>query len=198
MEKWLSYLYPIKIEEASSAINESLEIVLVKGSLQLCTDRAVYSYEYKYENFRKLFELFDFSRLNGDQVLLLGLGLGSVIQLINHHKSNIRYTAIEIDEEVIYLAEKYILKNLNDDIQIINTNGHSYMQITEEKFDMICMDIFIDDWIPDEFLTKDFCELLKKALKPNGVVIYNTPAFSHKSSNTSRRFFKSHFKSVLP
>ena len=150
-KRWLSYLYPIRLEETSSDTNERLEVILVKGSLQLCTDRAVYSYEYRYENFRKLFELFDFNRLKGDQVLILGLGLGSVIQLVNQYKPHANYTAIEIDDEVIYLAEKYVLNHLDNDIQIINTDGNTFLQITEQKFDLICMDIFIDDWIPQEF-----------------------------------------------
>lgn len=193
-KRWWSYLSPIKIDSIASDINNNLEIILVKGQLQLCTDKAVYSYEYKYENFRQLFDLMDFSKVKGKNVLLLGLGLGSVIQLINYHKKEMLYTAIELDDEVIHLAEKYILKPLDINVQIIQTNGYTYPWTTEEKFDLICMDIFIDDWIPNEFLSTEYCQSLKDLLNPNGTVVYNTPAFNKESASQSKHFYLDHFK----
>ena len=59
------------------------------------------------------------------------------------------------------------------------------------------MDIFIDDWIPDEFLSVEFCEDLKSILSEQGVVIYNTPAFNKKSMTNSQRFFNDKFKKAF-
>ncbi|MEE9372056.1 MAG: methyltransferase [Saprospiraceae bacterium] len=192
-----SYLSPVVLDSITSDINENLEVLLVRGHIQLCTQRAVYSYEHKYENFRLLFEKLDFAKFKGEKILLLGLGLGSIIQILDSIKKNLKYTAVELDEEVIYLAETHILKHLHVDLQVICNNAHHYVQVTEEKYDMICMDVFIDDWIPDEFLTLDFCLGLKSILSESGIVIFNTPAFSKKSANTSHRFFTNHFKNAF-
>ncbi len=195
--RWWSYISPIRLDTSSSEINENLEVLLVRGNIQLCTEKAVYSYEHKYDNFKLIFDQLDFNKLSGKNILLLGLGLGSVVQLLDGYKKGLNYTAVELDEEVIFLAEKHILKHLEVDIQIVQSDGHTFPQVTSEKYDLICMDIFIDDWIPKDFLTNDFCNSLKSILAERGTVIYNTPAFNKRSANSSRRFYKNKFKSIF-
>lgn len=196
--RWWSYIAPVRLDAIHSDVNEDLEVLLVRGNIQLCTKRAVYSYEHKYENFRLLFDRLDFKNFTGSEVLLLGLGLGSVLQLLDLKKKNLRYTAVELDEEVIFLAEEHILKHLDVDLEVVHSDGFIYTQTTGQKYDLVCMDIFIDDWIPDEFLSVAFCKALKSILTESGVVVFNTPAFSQRSAKSSTRFYKSHFKKTFP
>ncbi len=196
--KWYSYLIDIELEISSSEINEYLEVILTSGRIQLCTKKAIYSNEKRYDNFRRLFERMDFEKMRGKQVLLLGLGLGSVIQLLEAEKQNFYFTAVELDEEIIRLAEKYILHNLDTPINIISADALTYVKLAQEKFDLICMDIFIDDVVPDQFKTKEFCELLNNLLTESGTLVYNCPAFNRASSDNSKDFFENSFKKVFP
>jgi len=59
------------------------------------------------------------------------------------------------------------------------------------------MDIFIDDWIPEEFLSEEFNKSLKSMLPENGLIIYNTPAFNKESALKSRQFFENQFQKIF-
>lgn len=140
----------------------------------------------------------DLELINGKRVLCLGLGLGSVIQLISERSKNVQFTAVELDDEVIRLAEKYILHKVDADIEVIAADALIFMQMTQWEYDMICMDIFIDDEIPEVFMSKDFCSLLKGAVENSGIIIFNTPAFDKKVAKESTLFFNKMFKDVFP
>ena len=196
-QRWWSYLSPVRIEAVDSDVNDNLELLLVRGRMQLCTANAVYSYENRYENFRQTFQKLELSGLEGGKVLVLGLGLGSIVQMLEEQQKEYDYTVVELDEDVIYLAEKYVLSKLNAKVQTICSSGEAFCQNTLDKYDLVCMDIFIDDWIPDGCLTLPFCQSLKSLLNERGLVIFNTPAFDKKSARNSKLFFKNRFLRVF-
>ena len=87
-KKMLSYLIDLRIEQSSSDHHRHLDIWLSKGRFQLCTENAVYSYEDLYDNFGKLFtKKLAMERLPGNQVLILGLGLGSIAIILDQLSS---------------------------------------------------------------------------------------------------------------
>ena len=106
-KRFLSYLFEIHIESTSSEYNPHLYVSLQKGRYQLSTANAVYSFEDLYDNFSDAFKEIDLDRLNIQNVLILGFGLGSIpIILEQNFKKKYHYTGVEIDEEVLYLAKK--------------------------------------------------------------------------------------------
>ena len=198
--KWkiaLSYVYDQLIETSSSEYNEELYLLLVKGRYQLVTDKVIYSFEDKYDNFFDLFKLLNLKDVKS--CLILGFGLGSIPVMLEHNFSlDISYTAIEIDEEIIYLASKYVLDELDSQVNLICTDAENYMAFNEERYDMICADIFINDEIPEAFKTIDFLEQCKASLSSHGLLIYNTLYLTDNDQLKSRAFFNDVFKSVFP
>ena len=93
--------------------------------------------------------------------------------LEKHFDKSFDYTLVELDEEVVYLANKYILKNLKSKTTVINTNALRYIEQSQEKFDMICMDVFVDNIIPVEFRQTASLEHLSRLLKGQGILLYN-------------------------
>ena len=77
-KRLLSYFFEWHIESAPSEANPHLYVSLKNGRYQLCTANAVYSYEDLYTNFLRAFEQIDFDKVPGKDVLILGLGLGSI------------------------------------------------------------------------------------------------------------------------
>lgn len=173
-KKLKSYFTDIEIETSSSFYNPVLQVLLSKGRYQLCTSEAVYSYEDKYINFYETFKKIDWKKLNINNVLLLGLGLASVPQMLekNFHK-NFSFQCVEIDEEIIRLADDYILCNLDSFIEITNTDAEIYVKLCNEKFDMIIIDIFSDNVVPEKFETKEFLLNIQKILSSDGLVLFN-------------------------
>ncbi len=197
--KILSYFKDVEIETISSEFNPVLSVCIKNGRYQLCTEEAVYSYADKYDNFRLSFDKINFQHLEMDNVLLLGLGLGSIpFMLEKNYQYDFQYTAVEIDESVIYLAEKYVLSDLKSPITVIQADADIFMQQHDECYDMIAMDVFDSDVVPENFESFSFLKNLKSCLSANGFVIYNRLAVTPQDRRESRQFFEDQFKVIFP
>ncbi|MCO6493161.1 MAG: hypothetical protein J5I98_32375 [Phaeodactylibacter sp.] len=195
----LSYLFEWHIESAPSEANPHLYVSLKNGRYQLCTANAVYSYEDLYTNFLWAFEHIQLDEVPGEDVLILGLGLGS-IPLILEKKfgRQYRYTAVELDEAVVYLAGRYGLGQLSSPVATICADAYSFLMLNEEQYGMICMDIFLDDVVPRQFESSEFLEALKDALAPGGLLLYNRLADNPRDQKATQHFFERRFLSVFP
>ncbi len=196
-KKWLSHIIEITLESTSSKHNPVLVVSLDRGSVKLSTDTAIYSYGEKYDNFGDLFKAMDLGSVK--DVLVLGLGLGSIPVLLENCSFNdFSFTCVEIDEEVIYLASKYTIGSLRSPCQIIHADVAHFIEVESRKFDLITVDIFDSDIIPDVFQTVDFLERLKLLLKKRGVVLYNRLAFTEEDTIQSQKYFDEIFIKSFP
>ncbi len=196
---YLSYLYEIPIEDSGSAHNPSLFLSLKRGRYQLCTANAVYSFGDLYTNFRRAFQRLELSGLSGDEVLVLGLGLGSIPLLLETvFAQKLHYTAVEIDDVVIEMASRYVLKDLQSPITCLQANAVFFVQQTEEQYDLICMDIFDDDVVPEACESIDYLEALRDRLRPGGLLLYNRLAATPMDKEASNNFYLQRFRQVFP
>ena len=194
----LSYFWEQQIESVASEINEELSVSLIKGRYQLYTTNAIYSFEDLYYNFVGAFQQMDLEKLPGSKVLILGFGLGSIpIILENKFDTFFEYTAVEIDEAVLYLANKYAVPKINSPIQFICADALQFVNTTEELYDMVLVDIFLDDVIPEKFGQKTFLESLSEIINPNGVILYNKLALTDEDKRESKKYFKEIFHPVF-
>ncbi|NBU52453.1 MAG: hypothetical protein EBS24_07505, partial [Chitinophagia bacterium] len=179
-QKILSYFIDLSLEKSSSPYNPYLEVLLVKGRNQLITKNAIYSFDDKYENFYTSFNKIAWQKLKAKNALILGLGLGSVIYMLeNNFKKKFSYDCVEIDPEIIRLAEKYSLNKIKSPVQTFQTDAHSYVNISSQQYDLILMDVFQSAKVPGKFETIDFLNALKSILNSNGVILYNRMNISH-------------------
>lgn len=195
----MSYLAEIHIESTSSTYNPHLYVSLRRGRYQLSTANAIYSYADLYTNFDRAFQQIDLDQLVGNEVLVLGFGLGSIpIILEKKMKQDLNYTVVEIDEEVLYLANRYTLPDLTSSISTICTDAAIFVAQCTEQFDLICMDIFLDDTIPSQFESREFLTQLQSLLTPNGILLYNCLAAKQKDIAHTTHFYEQVFLSVFP
>lgn len=197
--KLLSYFVDIQLEETLSAYSGKLEVICRNGRYALCTENAVYSYEDLYVNFRDSFQQIDLDKYGIKNVLVLGLGLGSIPLLLEKKfKKTYHYTLIEIDQKVVDLAEKYTLDELKSSYSIICMDALEYVRDCTQKFDLVAIDIFIDDQIPSAFESVQFLENVKKVLSPNALLMYNQLTYSDTLLAKTELFFQHKFKQVFP
>lgn len=198
-KNWLSYLFEWHIESSASEYNPHLYVSLKQGRYQLCTAHAVYSFADLYSNFGDTFKLLDWVSNPVEKVLVLGLGLGSVPLLLEQHLgTDFHCTAIEIDEAVIGLAAKYGLPDLNAPIEVICADAQAYLAQSTEHFDLICMDIFLDDKVPPFFEGAAFLQSLKERLAPDGILLYNRLAATPPDTKATEAFYHDSFLSTFP
>ena len=186
---YLSYLFEFHIESAPSEINPHLYVSLTRGRYQLSTANAVYSYADLYDNFLSAFQKIKIETLVIEDVLLLGFGLGSIPYMLEKKfDKTFRYTAVEIDENVLYLANKYVLPELKAPINFVPNDAAIFVSYCQEQFDLICMDIFLDDEIPAYFESETYLLQLKALLKPNGVLLFNKLALREDDKERCKAF----------
>lgn len=193
-----SYITDVHIESMSSDYNEELHVLLSKGRYQLCTPNAIYSYGDKYDNFTETFNQLQLDDSIKD-VLILGFGLGSIPYMLEKkYGKRYSYTGVEIDDTVIYLASKYVLDDLKSEVQLINADAWNFVQLTEYRYDMICVDIFIDDKIPKIFLTSDFLEIIQSNLTENGILLFNHLGMRQQDADAAMQYHDEIFNKQFP
>ncbi len=198
-KRLLSHLSELHIESAPSDINPHLYVSLSRGRYQLCTANAIYSFEDLYDNFKLSFEVLDFERLGEARVLLLGVGLGSVPQMLEKvFQKRFHYTGVEIDENVLYLANKYVLRDLESPMEMHVADAWDYIRSTSEKYDLICMDVFVDDIVPDRMWSISYLEMLRDTLVDSGVLLFNCLARKRQDIAKTRDFLLNEFLTVFP
>jgi len=198
--RWLSYLYEQILETASSEHNDYLQVSLVHGRLQLVAEEAIYSFGDYYLNFRKLFEVFDFEPLPEEaRVLVLGLGLGSIPELLERHIGlDYNFVAVEIDPVIIALASAYSLPALSSRIEVVQADALQFLVMDSREYDLICVDVFQDATIPDHLNTDGFLQSLHARLAPGGAIIYNRLADTALNKRHAREYYDGAFTHAFP
>ncbi len=197
-KKWLSFLVPITLERLSSLQNPELSVVLDRGRLQLLSGNAIYSWDDLYRNFTVAFRHVDLENRPMADVLVLGLGLGSIPFILETvYQRHYHYTAIEWDEAVVHLASKYTLPRLKSRIDIIVADAAYFVHATDARFDIIAVDIFEDDRTPEMFESSGFLRDCRRLLRPGGVLLYNRLYNSETHRQASHAFFQGAFSDVF-
>ncbi len=196
---WSSYLFEWHIESASSDYNPHLYVSLNKGRYQLCTANAIYSFGDLYDNFSRTFKKVNLDKLPGDEVLILGFGLGSIpIMLEQTFERSYHYTAVEIDEAILDLTNRYALPYIKSPVEMICTDALAFVAQGTKQYAMICMDIFLDDKVPTAFESEAYLEDLRDLLLPDGLLLFNRLAATPKDIQKTKDYFENTFRNVFP
>jgi spermidine synthase len=174
MKKLLSYLFPFVLKHYTSSINGRLTINLVNGKKILDTPRSNYSYGALQKVLHKgLAELPFTSDISS--ILVLGLGGGSIVPTIREDfNSSAFMELVDMDAEIISIAKNEFAIEQFGNINIVHSDALEYIKNTTHTFDLIIVDLFIVDTIPEVFTQPEFIDHVVYHLAPNGKLIYNT------------------------
>ena len=198
-KRFLSYFYSFCLEDTQSNINPHLQVFLKQGRYQLCTDHAVYSYGDLYDNFTRAFDAIRLDELDVRKVLVLGFGLGSIpIILERLFEKEYDYTGVEIDKKVIELANKYVISEIKSKVDLVCADAFQFVMNCKEKYDLITVDVFLDDVIPASFEKDEFLNRLSSILSDDGLIFYNRLSHNKKDIELTEAFYEQHFKPNFP
>lgn len=110
-------------------------------------------------------------------VLIIGLGGGTMSNSIHELYPNANITNVEIDPAVVKVAREYFNFIENDKISTETKDGRIFVKrakIKKQQYDWIILDAFNGDYIPEHLLTKEFLTEIYDILTPNGVLAANT------------------------
>lgn len=197
-KKWLSYLTPMHIESVGSDVNDALELYLIQNRFRLTTMDAIYSYDDRYYNFMKAFQEISLPD-DGAEVLLLGFGMGSIpFMLEKSFQRKYFYTGVELDEAVTYLFSKYQRPRIQSPIEIIQADAAVFMDLQSQVYDMICVDVFVGEFVPEHVKQDEFLENIRNALSSKGILLWNMLYATQEQTDEVDQFITFHFKKWFP
>ncbi len=127
-------------------------------------------------------------------ILILGVGAGSLIQFFRHHHPDSHITAVDYDSELLEIAHQHMLLPKADDrLNYVIQDAREYIEKSQQQFDLIIVDIFNGSQSPDWTRDKSFNEQLKCCLSTQGAVAYNMLINSEKSFNTFYKLLRKTF-----
>jgi spermidine synthase len=174
--KFLSYFIPINVLNQKSSINKSIEVTWNNGQLVLDTKNTNYSYGSLQRILKMGLQEIGFSKIREfENILILGVAGGSVIKtLVNEINYKGKITGVEIDSEIIAVANKYFSLDKIKNTEIIIEDASVFAKKSDQKFDLIVIDIFQDNFMPFFLFDEDFVSSTTKILSKNGFIIFNT------------------------
>lgn len=159
-KRFLSYVYPIKIWSGSSEFNAYLELHLVSGHFRLGTIDSVYSDGTFYRPLAIAFKNLEASLKKAKSMLVLGAGIGSAIEIVNKYTSLEHVTLVDIDQTIININLQ--IHKFKNNVTYVLQDASLFVQHCDQKFDIIVIDVFQDQIVPDFILSIDFLESCKK------------------------------------
>lgn len=172
-KRLLSYLYPQVIYRSKSSKNPVLEVTLENGKTVLNTAHANYSYGSLYRVYVKALQEMQINISQKKNILILGMGGGSIIHYLLEKNNHATIDAVEWDEEVIRIAEHYFGIQINKQLNIFQDDALHFLQKQSKMYELILVDLFTDTEVPAFCFTPDFFSQLKRITSPNGEIIFN-------------------------
>ena len=108
-----------------------------------------------------------------NSMLMIGMGGGSTSWYIHQALPDVKITAIELDPEIVRLAEKYYQLKEDKRFRIVIRDGRVHILRDKTRHDMIFIDAYRGPFVPFHLMTREFFNLAKKRLRPGGVIIQN-------------------------
>lgn len=110
-------------------------------------------------------------------ILIVGLGGGTLPTALARIVPDATIDVVEVDAAVIRVAQKYFDFRSGPRMRVHEADGRVFVKragIARTKYDLVLLDAFDHDYIPEHLLTREFLKEVKVILAPGGVLAANT------------------------
>ncbi|MES2779229.1 MAG: fused MFS/spermidine synthase [Bacteroidota bacterium] len=194
MNEWLhlagSYIWGQRLATYNSKVSGKLEVWMVNGKLVLNSAHANQSYDSLHYVFKQVFDEIQLEQQPVHHVLLLGLGAGSVPAIIEEELvMNCKITAVEKDPLMIELGKKHFDINRFKQLHIVLDDALHYVQNCKQQFELIIIDLFVDDHVPEPFTNESFLTDLNRLLSNEGFLLFNMIVYTPEQLEQFKRVY---------
>ena len=105
--------------------------------------------------------------------LVVGLGGGTLPMFLRKHYPDATIDAVEIDPGVVEVAKQFFGFREDRLMRAHVADGRRFIEQTREPYDAIFLDAFGSDSLPSHLTTQEFLHAVRRAVRPDGVVIGN-------------------------
>ena len=109
-------------------------------------------------------------------ILIVGLGGGTLTSAFAKLLPEAEIDAVEVDKAVINVADHFFGVRGTERIRIHESDGRAFVKraIGKRSYDLVVLDAYDEDYIPEHMLTREFLAEIKRIMKPGAVLAANT------------------------
>jgi predicted membrane-bound spermidine synthase len=119
-------------------------------------------------------------------ILMLGLGGGSLSTYLGRFLLQTVITTVEIDPGVISAAKTYFGLKETDRMRYLSGDGRVFLNRNPARYDLILLDAYRGGYVPFHLMTREFYALVKSRLAPGGAAAFNVHDGSKLYASTVR------------
>ena len=111
------------------------------------------------------------------RVLIIGLGGGTVPNTVRQIAPDAIIDNVEIDQAVADVARDYFGFRTGPRMRLTVSDGRVFVKRHmrgRERYDLVMLDAFDGDYIPEHMLTQEFLKEVRSIMTPAGVIVANT------------------------
>jgi spermidine synthase len=104
---------------------------------------------------------------------MIGLGGGSLAKFCYRYLPHAEITVLEINPHVIALRDDFAVPRDDDRFRVVRADGARYVRAHKDAFDVLLVDGYDYDGLPNALSSKQFYDDAFACLRPSGVVVAN-------------------------
>lgn len=124
------------------------------------------------------------------QVLMIGLGGGSMLKYLHQHLPETQLTAVEINQAVIDMRQDFHIPPDSERLRVVCADGARFVRQPPHSYDVILVDGFTGQGLPDVLCSRSFYQHCRAALTPEGWLVANVQADTEQTREVMRRLGK--------
>jgi len=163
----------VDVSEVNGVRSLYLGSETIQSSMRI---KAPYELELTYSRAMMLFLLFlnKSAAKKSPEVLMIGLGGGSVAKYVHHYLPEMKTRVVEINEQIISIARSHFyLPEDNERLQVIAGDGVAYLQEHWQTADVLLLDVFDSKGVPPDMYNQAFFDSCVESLKLDGIMAVN-------------------------
>ncbi len=107
------------------------------------------------------------------RLLVVGLGGGTLPMFLRKHYPDATIDVVDIDPDVVYVAKEFFGFREDSGMQAHVADGRQFIEKSRQPYDVIFLDAFGTDSVPQHLTTQEFLRAVRRAVKPGGSVTGN-------------------------
>ncbi len=126
-------------------------------------------------------------------MLMIGLGGGTIATVLMEIYPDLEMDLVEVDESVVKVAHEYFEFRASANARVLTLDGRVFVRRalhSGQQYDLIILDAYNGDYIPEHLMTREFLNDVKKLLTGQGTLVANTFAVSKLYAHESVTYYE--------
>lgn len=107
------------------------------------------------------------------RIAVLGAGAYTLPAYLASKYPSAQIDVVDIDPQLLSIAEQHFGYVNPPNVTPITADARAFVNAVDQPYDIILVDVFGDDTVPESLMTAEYGRALKRALAPNGAVVVN-------------------------